>query len=113
MFPDFGTNLFLFLEVCFDITLKTSYEGSPIRWELAHCHKVVTKWYDDYNPKQYIHKCCVAPGNYTLICHNTKKPTGWKEGYIEFLGHRYCNDFMGFKAIRAIKIAVITRGIYI
>ena len=98
------------LEVCFDILLKTSYEGSVVRWEFSNCHMNVSEWYEDNKPKKYIHKCCAQPGNYTLICHNLKKPTGWKGGYIEFLGHRHCDDFMGFKAIRGIRIEKISES---
>ena len=81
-----------------------------MRWEFANCHNSVTKWYEDYSPTLEIHKCCVEPGNYTLTCYNTKKPMGWKGGYMEFLGHRYCDDFMGFGSSRGIKITEITQG---
>ena len=48
--------------------------------------------------------CCVAPGNYTLTCRNTKYPNGWKKGFIFINGRRYCDDFMGFKVMRRISI---------
>ena len=49
-------------------------------------------------------KCCVSPGNYTLTCSNTRHPHGWKKGFITINGAHYCDDFMGFKAMRRITV---------
>ena len=49
-------------------------------------------------------RCCVEPGRYTLTCFNTKSPHGWKGGFIAIDGIHYCDDFMGFKAMRRITI---------
>ena len=61
--------------------------------------------YTDY--MLYIHRCCIDPGQYTLTCINTKHPHGWKNGYIEIEGYRYCDDFMSYKAMRRISITGI------
>ena len=52
----------------------------------------------------YVERCCLAPGLHTLTCYNEKGPYGWGNGSIEILGQRYCDDFVGFKAMRRVPI---------
>ena len=46
----------------------------------------------------------MLPKLQTLTCFNIEKPEGWKIGYIELRGHRYCDDFLSYKAMRRIQI---------
>ena len=46
--------------------------------------------------------CCLPAGNHTLICYNTQQPHGWKKGFIVINGKRYCDDFIGYKAMRRV-----------
>ena len=52
----------------------------------------------------YVERCCLTPGMHILTCLNEKGPYGWGNGSIEILGQRYCDDFIGFKAMRRVPI---------
>ena len=52
-------------------------------------------WYD---------RCCLPEGQYTLTCSNTKSKNGWGNVVFKINGKRYCDDFVGFKAMRTITI---------
>ena len=52
----------------------------------------------------YVEKCCISPGNHTLTCYADKQPDGWKQGYIEILDRRYCDNFIGFKTMNRVEI---------
>ena len=49
-------------------------------------------------------RCCLPPGRYTLICINQKSAYGWGNAFLEIDGKRYCDDFVGFKAMRTISV---------
>ena len=86
-----------------DIQVSTRYDGQQLHWKFGRCFSNVR--YTDY--MMYIHRCCLKPGQYTLTCINTEQPHGWKNGYIQIGGYRYCDDFMSYKAMRRITIAGI------
>ena len=83
-----------------DVKLTTKYDGHLVGWELGPCSNSTN--YEDF--KMYVEKCCISPGNYTLRCYADKQPDGWKGGCIEFLGRRYCDDFIGFKSMHRVQI---------
>ena len=86
-----------------DVKVSTRYDGHQITWEFGNCSSVGR--YEDN--KQYLHRCCMKPGKYSLTCTNINEAHGWKKGYIEIQGHRYCDDFMGYKSMRRISISGI------
>ena len=92
--------MFANLTDCFDIYFKTEHGANTTGWTLGPCSS--SNNYSDH--KQYIQRCCVLPQQHILTCYNTKKSEGWKGGYVEIRGHRYCNDFMDYKAIRRIDV---------
>ena len=47
-------------------------------------------------------RCCLSPGRHTLTCINKKSELGWENFTLEIDGKRYCDDFIGFKAMRTI-----------
>ena len=57
-------------------------------------------WYD---------KCCLPDGQYTLTCKNTRSVYGWGNATFLIDGKRYCDDFVGFKAMRTISVQGIKR----
>ena len=74
-----------------------------LSWEMDSC----------YGPKNsvkyrandtYWDRCCLSPGVYTLICKNNLGPYGWGNSFIEILGQRYCNDFVGYKSFRKVNV---------
>ena len=88
--------------VSVDIKLKTGSDAHLLKWSLGTCSNS-----KDYtNDKEFVEEgCYLAPGKYTLNCYNTKHPYGWKKGVIVINGHSYCDDFMGYKALRHIFIS--------
>ena len=84
--------------ICKDVTVKTQYDGQSVRWKLGHFHNA--RQYDDY--REYIQRCCMIPGIYTLTCINNDNPEGWKNSRLSFQGVDFCFDFMSFKVFRQI-----------
>ena len=77
-------------------------------WELGSCYgpKSLEKGtIMDYGYESYFDRCCLPSGRHVLICHNRLGPFGWGESSIEILGHRYCNDFVGYKALRKLELS--------
>ena len=71
------------------------------KWELGSCNGE-----NDYESnKTIIQRCCLLPGPQILICYNDKNTLGWGNTYIEIQGKRYCDDFVGIRAIREALIA--------
>ena len=87
--------------VCVDIKIVTSYDADHVYWTLGTCSTSI-----EYTDNQILKEndCCLAAGNHTLNCYNTKHPHGWKKGFIIVNGKNYCDDFIGYKAMRRITI---------
>ena len=99
----FATRLIqkILISVCVEIEVTTSVEPHLLDWKLGPCFKSR----EHTNDKVYNQKgCCIEPGNYTLTCYNTQSPDGWKKGKITINGNDYCDDFIGYKAMRRITI---------
>ena len=81
-------------------------------WELGSCYGPKSRNYygreyyrsDLYTNLTFIDRCCLPSGSHVLICHNRMGPFGWGESSLEILGHRYCDDFVGFKALRKLEL---------
>ena len=72
-------------------------------WKLGSCYgpKLGMK----YSSKEaHYDRCCLTSGVYTLICQNTKSNYGWGNARLEIEGVRYCDDFIGFKAMRHVSV---------
>ena len=54
--------------------------------------------------KSWYDRCCLPQGQYTLTCKNKKSKYGWGNVTFTIDGKRYCDDFVGFKAMRTISI---------
>ena len=89
------------LLVCRDVKVKTQYGGNQIKWKLGSCQSVQV--YQDY--REYLQRCCLIGGKYTLTCINSDKPEGWKNGQLLFQGLSFCDDFMAYTAFRQVIIA--------
>ena len=86
------------LLVCKDVTVKTQYDAQSVKWKLGDYHNA--REYDDF--REYIQRCCLIPGIYTLTCINNDNPEGWKNSRLSFQGVDFCFDFMSFKVFRQI-----------
>lgn len=90
---------FVFL-VCVDIKVTTYYDAHLMKWKLGPCSSSVSY----KNESEHIERCCIPQGKTILECYNTGKPAGWYNGSIEIQGHRYCQNFAGYKALHWITI---------
>ena len=76
------------------------------QWKMDFCYGPNTfaslKSIQDEPNKTYMDRCCLKPGIYTLICKNEMGPFGWGDSFIEILGQRYCDDFVGYKGLRRV-----------
>ena len=85
----------MFRLVCFDIALKTNdgnFDGFRFRFNTDSCY-----------PETYSRRCCLPPGDYVLTCKHHPKYYWWGE-FLEFQGNRYCDDFLGYRAMRRVTI---------
>ena len=84
-----------------NVTLNMNYFSR--HWQFGSCFGPKHDWH--IAPMQTYHdRCCLSPGEYSLTCLNTKREYGWGNAYLEIDGNRYCDDFVGFKAIRKVSI---------
>ena len=88
-------------EICFNVKVSILQLDANAEWRLGTCNNIGIE-YENY--KEYIQRCCLKPGEYTLTCMNKQSPNGWGPGYIEIQGQRYCDDFMSFKLMQKISI---------
>ena len=84
-------------------------EDNDVRWSLGGCSNTIDYHLSESTETSYYtrvngFRCCLAPGEHTLICKATSQYT-WLSGYILIGGRKYCNDFIGFKAFRRIQIS--------
>ena len=89
--------------VCMDIDW-TMQDGVDLRkqhigWSLGTCFTTLRPSY----ATKYTQRCCLVPQKYTLSCHNSV-PEGWRNVFIKIQGHRYCDDFVGYTAMREINV---------
>ena len=97
---NFFTLLIFSLE-CFDIkvTINKKDHLRKITWILGSCAS--SNRYIDH--MIYLERCCLHPGIYVLSCYDDRNE-GWNNAYLDILGHRYCDDFLGYKAMRRVTI---------
>ena len=91
---------FLVSLVCIDV--KFDAVDIKVNWKIGSCYSgsFDTNYYGE---KSNTKRCCLSPGEYTLIC-NSETPYNWRQNSLEIQGRRYCNDFKGLRALRRINI---------
>ena len=99
----------IFLEVCIRIKLTIQKHNNKAlnvshQWQLGSCANGSPSYEMNSTYTKY-ERCCLTPGYHTLTCHNEKGPFGWGKSFIEIQGQRYCDDFVGFKAMRRVNIS--------
>ena len=72
------------------------------QWKLESCNE--PKFWKYLPMEIHYERCCLLPGQYTLTCINKRSKYGWGNAFLEIAGKRYCDDFVGFKAMRTISI---------
>ena len=112
----------LFFLVCVEMKLNLRFYGSFALdgWDLGPCQGV-DYYRNGPKTKQFIYnqRCCLAPGNYTLVCkgikHVENRIKGWNglsNTFIEIQGHTYCGDSISYKSMERIEV-IGTYGRYI
>ena len=97
---------FINILVCLSIEIKVGDNKenhaffSP-EWRMGSCFGPRTTY---TSGRTYYDRCCLTPGTYTLTCKNTKSKYGWGNSNFTIGGKRYCDDFVGFKAMRTVSI---------
>ena len=80
----------------------TTFRTGWVGWDLGSCSSA-----QSYSgPKQYTERCCLAPGEYTLTC-KAGEGINWRGGFMEIQRHKYCDDFIGYKAMQKVTISGI------
>ena len=90
-----------------DITMIEADVSVPLLQELPTFHRTWTIGRCHGPPKyrDQDQRCCLNPGEHTLICENEFHPIGWGKESVKIQGQEYCNDFVGFKAMRSVLIS--------
>ena len=92
--------LLVLLLVCIDI--KFVGVDDTLSWQIGHCS---SGEYRNSLDRTYIntYRCCLTQGKHILTCEAGGQ-FHWRQGYVLLQGRKYCQDFIGFKALRWITI---------
>ena len=121
--------MIIFYSVCFNVHIRIGihktrfkyklsgnwndvyYENNFTRnWEIEHCQGPDTIAYEKSSQESetkeelYVHRCCLVPGIYNLICRNNQNLFGWGNASVEIFGQRFCDDFLGNKVVRKVVV---------
>lgn len=77
---------------------------SLYEWSIGNCISS-HKW---YVPGTYTEKCCLPKGEHILECTTVRTSNDWSNTPLTMLGHRFCDDHVGHKAMISLNIT----GIY-
>ena len=58
---------------------------------------------DDVGGRIYTEVCCLSSEKVILICTATDE-NGWKDAHLMINGHRFCDDFVGYKAMMSLDV---------
>ena len=85
---------------CFDVSMYKP--ASDFKWSFGHCssaHNVMM------GLGTYIQKCCLSEGIHLLTCKTARHETDWSNNVVMILGHRFCEDFVGYEEVTPIHIS--------
>ena len=88
-------------EECIDVQLSTV--DDLVSWNIGSCSNTTYIYNVDAGSEVNVDRCCIKKGDYILSCKSNNQHS-WKQGYLEIQGRRYCNDFVGYRALRRVKI---------
>ena len=81
---------------------ENDHHFDNLEWKLDTCSS--KEMYLLSKNSTHVYRCCLKPGLYTLECSNPEGPYGWGSSSISIHGQKYCDDFVGYKALRRIEI---------
>ena len=86
--------------ICIDVYM-TEWRTAENKWSLGHCYSS-HKW---VGAGTYIQKCCLSEGTHILTCKTSRHNDDWSSNVVIILGHRFCEDFVGYEEAMAINIS--------
>ena len=86
--------------ICFDVYM-TERSTPDNTWLLGNCSQS-QKW---RGPGTYTESCCLSKGVHTLTCKTSRAKNDWSNNVVMFMGHRFCEDFVGYEAVFSINIS--------
>ena len=79
------------------------WSTSDFNWEFGNCSASL-KW---LGPGTYTEKCCLPDGNHVVICKTSRNTQDWSDNSLLILGHRFCEDFVGYEAVIEVNVSGI------
>ena len=79
----------------------TESQTSENEWSFGHCSSS-QEW---RGPGTYIEKCCVSEGKHLLTCSTSRHKNDWSSIDLRMLGHRFCDDFVGYEALIELDVS--------
>ena len=90
-------------EVCFDVRLTSELStNTGYFWRFGSCQFDKAYVMD----RSYTEICCLPRGEHTLTCGSIDG-TAWTKIFLLINGHRFCDDFTGYEALRTINVSGI------
>ena len=86
--------------MCIDV-YTTGWRTPENKWSFSHCSSP-HKW---MGGGMYIQKCCLSGGAHILTCKTSRHNYDWSSYAVTILGHRFCEDFVGYEDAVAINIS--------
>ena len=83
---------------CFDVELNTNDAGNE--WSFGNCFS--SQEYAGIG--FYTERCCILPQPHILSCMSAER-NGWGRSFISIYGHHFCDDHVGYKAMRQIDLS--------
>ena len=84
--------------VCFTVETKTKKWANEISWSIGPCVSnglsTCTANAGYLNNQNFTQQCCLLAGDYNITC-NDCYGDGWRGGYLEINGTKYCETFTG------------------
>lgn len=86
--------------ICFDVYMSGRFTPD-YTWSLGHCSPSQT-W---LRPGTYIERCCLSKGVHVLTCKTGRTKNDWSYNVVLIMGHRFCEDYVGYEAVISINIS--------
>ena len=86
--------------ICFDVSMN-KWSTSDFKWIFGNCSSS-HKW---LGPGMYTEKCCMQEGNHVLTCSTSRNKNDWSNTDLRMLGHRFCDDFVGYEELIELNIS--------
>ena len=86
--------------ICFDVHM-TERSTPDDTWLLGNCSQT-QKW---RGPGTYTESCCLSKGVHTLTCKPSRANNDWSSNVVMVMGHRFCEDFVGYESVFSINIS--------